>query len=63
MQAWHGTDRQVRGRIMAALRASDGPVAEIGAGRTTPDAVGARCLASLLADGWWFGWADLPARH
>ncbi|MBC7292285.1 MAG: A/G-specific adenine glycosylase, partial [Actinotalea sp.] len=25
-QPWHGTDRQVRGRIMAALRAADHPV-------------------------------------
>lgn len=25
-QAWHGTDRQVRGRMMAVLRESDGPV-------------------------------------
>nr|WP_231947657.1 A/G-specific adenine glycosylase [Jiangella sp. DSM 45060] len=25
-QAWHGTDRQVRGRLMAILRDSDGPV-------------------------------------
>lgn len=25
-QAWHGTDRQVRGRVMAVLRESDGPV-------------------------------------
>lgn len=28
VQAWHGTDRQLRGRIMAVLRAADGPLAE-----------------------------------
>ena len=51
-QAYAGTDRQVRGRLLDVLRASDGPV--------TKDALDAvwddveqreRCLTSLLADG------------
>jgi A/G-specific adenine glycosylase len=51
-QAWAGTDRQVRGRLMAVLRDADGPV--------TRDALDAawddqeqrdRCLDSLVADG------------
>jgi A/G-specific adenine glycosylase len=55
-QRWHGTDRQVRGRIMAVLRGADGPVprAEL-ATRTAsyPDdpTQWERCLASLVADG------------
>ena len=53
VQTWQGTDRQVRGRIMAALRASPNAVArselaEVAA--VTPEQ-GARCLDSLLADG------------
>ncbi|GAA4418504.1 A/G-specific adenine glycosylase [Georgenia halophila] len=61
-QAWHGTDRQVRGRIMAALRdAPDGWTAEsallqAGADGADPAALPdprqpARALASLVADG------------
>ncbi|WP_225752891.1 A/G-specific adenine glycosylase [Actinotalea sp. Marseille-Q4924] len=61
-QPWHGTDRQVRGRIMAALRAADHPVpddvlADLVAGGTarggTPvdDTQLHRCLAGLLDDG------------
>lgn len=51
-QAWHGTDRQVRGRIMAALRAADEPVARERLLRVTDDAPQAdRCLASLVEDG------------
>ena len=54
-QAWAGTDRQVRGRLLAVLRAADGPVD----GRELLDAVPegedprqrARALASLVADG------------
>jgi len=51
-QAWAGTDRQVRGRLMAVLREADGPV--------TRDALDAawddpeqrdRCLDSLVFDG------------
>ena len=51
-QAWHGTDRQVRGRLMAVVREAEGPV-----DRVQLDAVGgddeqrARCLASLVKDG------------
>ncbi len=51
-QAWAGTDRQVRGRLMAVLRAAEGTVV-----RSRLDAVwteGAqrdRALASLIADG------------
>ncbi len=67
VQAWHGTDRQVRGRMMAALRDSAGPVAErdllgvaqhAGAEHRGAQDGGAqdgvkarRCLDSLLADG------------
>jgi A/G-specific adenine glycosylase len=51
-QAWAGTDRQCRGRLMAAMRDSEGPVH-----RSRLDAVWAdaaqreRCLASLEQDG------------
>ncbi|WP_127479184.1 A/G-specific adenine glycosylase [Nocardioides pantholopis] len=51
-QAWAGTDRQCRGRLLAVLRESEGPVH-----RTRLDAVWAedgqrtRCLASLVEDG------------
>jgi A/G-specific adenine glycosylase len=55
VQTWHGTDRQVRGRIMAALRASDVAVHEETlaalAGHSTDTAQGRRCLDSLLVDG------------
>jgi len=50
-QAWAGTDRQCRGRLLAVLRDSDGPVR-----RSALDAAWAdetqrsRCLASLLDD-------------
>ncbi len=64
-QAWDGTDRQVRGRLLAALRATDGPLARAGlraAGLdlAATDVDGAdvaevdrvdRCLASLVSDG------------
>ncbi len=52
VQTWHGTDRQVRGRIMAALRHSSLPIAEVTLETTTPgnDQLH-RCIASLLADG------------
>jgi A/G-specific adenine glycosylase len=59
-QAWHGTDRQMRGRIMALLRDGDGPVAEQVLRPAGPAAIGGeqrdasqwrRCLDSLLADG------------
>lgn len=53
-QDWHGTDRQARGRLLAALREADDGAA------TSPDALAAawapeeqraRALDSLLADG------------
>ncbi|WP_292679310.1 A/G-specific adenine glycosylase [Nocardioides sp.] len=51
-QAWAGTDRQCRGRLMAVLRESEGPVhlsrldaAWADSGQRT------RCLAGLLEDG------------
>ena len=51
-QAWDGTDRQCRGRLMAVLREADGPVP-----KTMLDVVWAeavqreRCLDGLVADG------------
>lgn len=51
-QAWTGTDRQVRGRIMALLRDALAPVPESAVAETWPDAAQRdRCLAGLLADG------------
>jgi A/G-specific adenine glycosylase len=51
-QAWHGTDRQVRGRMMAVLRASPGPVPTADLDAVWPVAEQRRrCLDSLLADG------------
>ncbi len=51
-QTWHGTDRQMRGRMIAVLRDSVGAVPESALSRVVDDAEqGARCLASLLADG------------
>lgn len=47
-QAWNGTDRQCRGRIMAALRLATDPVARTG---FDPDEQTTRCLASLVDDG------------
>ena len=51
-QAYAGTDRQVRGRLLDVLRASDSPVAKpaLDAVWDDPDQR-ERCLASLLADG------------
>ena len=52
VQTWHGTDRQVRGMIMAALRDSTGPVpvdSLFGVG-VDADQLG-RSIESLLADG------------
>ena len=52
VQAWHGTDRQVRGRVIAALREAVGPLpvtalaqADLQAEQLT------RCLAALVTDG------------
>ncbi|MFW2512778.1 A/G-specific adenine glycosylase [Demequina sp. SO4-13] len=52
-QAWQGTDRQVRGRVMALLRDADVPVAVGGhasLGDVEPGQLD-RCLESLVADG------------
>jgi len=52
-QAWHGTDRQVRGRIMALLREADGPLHVVG--RVVLEDVDPgqldRCLDGLVMDG------------
>lgn len=65
VQAWHGTDRQARGRMMALLRGTPGPVPEAELLATIEDAVQARrCLTTLLADGLVTpapdGWYGLP---
>jgi A/G-specific adenine glycosylase len=50
-QAWDGTDRQCRGKIMAVLRDADGPVHRSRIDAVWPDgAQRHRCLASLVAD-------------
>lgn len=52
-QAWRGTDRQLRGRLLAVLRASQEPVAhdELVAAVADADPVQReRCLASLVGD-------------
>ena len=51
-QAWHGTDRQVRGALLQALRDARGPVRrsvldDAAADRAQVD----RCIASLIEDG------------
>lgn len=51
-QTWHGTDRQVRGRILALLRAAPGAVAADDVVALWPDdAQRERCVSSLLHDG------------
>jgi len=51
-QSWHGTDRQVRGRIMALLRDAVGPVPLEAIEALEPDrAQLTRCLDSLVTDG------------
>ncbi len=51
-QAWDGTDRQCRGRLMAVVRDADGPVAKVDLDRAWSDAAQReRCLDSLLDDG------------
>jgi A/G-specific adenine glycosylase len=52
-QAWNGTDRQCRGAILAALRASKGPVTakEVVDAWPVDDTQRDRCLATLVADG------------
>lgn len=50
-QTWHGTDRQVRGRLMAVLREAIGPVPKVALDAVWDDpAQRDRCLASLLDD-------------
>ncbi len=52
-QAWQGTDRQVRGRILALLREADGPIMVEGRAALADLEPGQvdRCLESLLLDG------------
>ena len=51
-QAWDGTDRQCRGRLMAAIRDADGPVAADRLATTWDEAdQRTRCLAGLVEDG------------
>ena len=51
-QAWHGTDRQVRGSVLQLLRESPGPVARASLEPAGPDPVQVeRCIASLIEDG------------
>ncbi|WP_110180471.1 A/G-specific adenine glycosylase [Nocardioides solisilvae] len=51
-QAWEGTDRQCRGRLLAVLREAHGPVHRSALDRAWPDPVQrGRCLAGLVADG------------
>lgn len=52
VQSWAGTDRQVRGRLMAVLRESDGPVARVRLDEVWADAAQReRALSGLVADG------------
>ena len=52
VQRWEGTDRQVRGRLVAVLREAVGPVpAEVLAGAWPDTDQRERCLDSLLDDG------------
>ncbi|MFE6969007.1 A/G-specific adenine glycosylase [Isoptericola sp. NPDC057653] len=51
-QAWHGTDRQVRGRVMAALRTATDPLPRALLADSGPDQAQVdRCLAGLVEDG------------
>ena len=51
-QAWSGTDRQCRGRMMALARDADGSVSARRMAAAWPDdAQRARCLESLITDG------------
>lgn len=52
VQRFTGTDRQVRGKLMAVLRAADGPVTARALSAAWPDEPQrARCLDTLIADG------------
>jgi len=51
-QAWKGTDRQVRGKLMAVLRGSPDPVSTADLAACWPDAPQRnRCLDGLVSDG------------
>ena len=51
-QPWHGTDRQVRGRVMALLREGLGPAPADAVAAVWPDARQlSRCVEALVADG------------
>ena len=51
-QAWAGTDRQVRGRLMTVLRETDGPVSRAALDAVWDDPVQRdRCLDTLVFDG------------
>ena len=51
-QRWDGTDRQCRGRIMAVLRDTHGPVAKARIDAVWPDSgQRERCLSALVAEG------------
>jgi A/G-specific adenine glycosylase len=51
-QAWAGTDRQCRGRLLAVLRDVEGSVSRVRLEAAWPEAEQReRCLGSLLADG------------
>jgi A/G-specific adenine glycosylase len=51
-QAWEGTDRQCRGRLLAVLRESAGPVHRTRLDAVWPDAQQReRCLQTLIGDG------------
>jgi A/G-specific adenine glycosylase len=51
-QAWEGTDRQVRGALLAILRASERPVTRMAlAAASADDLQRERCLDSLVVDG------------
>ncbi|HEY3482161.1 MAG TPA: A/G-specific adenine glycosylase, partial [Streptomyces sp.] len=51
-QTYAGTDRQVRGRLLAVLRASQGPVRQAALDAVWPDPVQrARALDGLVEDG------------
>lgn len=51
-QAWHGTDRQVRGALLQTLRDATGPVSRAALEGAGGDVVQVdRCIASLVEDG------------
>jgi len=51
-QSWHGSDRQVRGLMLAVLREAAGPVPAARLDEAWPDEQQRRrCLDSLVADG------------